>query len=141
MTKIGDGFSFISAGSNMKKYAIFLLILVFSSLGCQSLQKMDELLTLKDLAEDQEGIDQYVESQDALFKQMHEACGSAEFVQLQTKAEFGEKYGEPVYVEQGAGQTEWFSKWLYRKTVDYFGTERVVLYFDKDGNLVKYECQ
>ena len=107
--------------------------------GCAKVSHLDQLLTLKDLAGEQAAINRDIKKQDANFDRMREEAKAGTLERYSSKRKILKEFGEPVYtraVEQDGGQIE---AWLYRHATEYFGTDKVYLYFDVQGKLVRSE--
>jgi hypothetical protein len=78
MIRIGAGFSFGFDGSKkgegfLKRIVIIFTVCLFLG-GCAKVGHIDELLTLKDLANEQDQIGQYVEEQDRCTARAGRCC-------------------------------------------------------------------
>ena len=130
---------FIFAGKNNW---VICVLLVLSISGCKSLSalsKMDQLLTLKDMAGEAQEIDAYVESRNQSFTAMLAQYEIDQLAAYDNKEEIVAAYGEPVFTHVEARGEETVEQWLYRREDVYFNTDKIYLYFDKSGNLVGKE--
>ena len=117
---------------------IYLLsFLLIFSVGCSPIKHLDQLLILKNMGEEQEEIDKYVEQQNAIFEAMLAQYHEDEFKSFSTQASILSEFGKPIMERNtmmgGASYTEWF----YRYPVKFFASDKIYLYFDKKGNLKK----
>ena len=107
--------------------------------GCSKVRHLDQLLTLKDLANEQTQLGQYVEGQDRNFELMLEEIKAGTLELYSNKRKIQRAFGDPVYARNVVEDDQELESWLYRYATQYFGAEKVYLYFDLDGNLVKSE--
>ena len=107
--------------------------------GCSKVRHLDQLLTLKDLANEQTQLGQYVEGQDRNFELMLEEVKAGTLELYSNKRKIQRAFGDPVYARNVVEDDQELESWLYRYATQYFGAEKVYLYFDLDGNLVKSE--
>lgn len=122
----------------MKRFlTLFLGCLLLS--GCSKVSHLDQLLTLKDLADEQEELNKYIDQQDKNFDRMLEEVKAGTLDQYSNKQKILRTFGEPVFARDVIEEGHGLESWLYRYTTQYFGTEKVYLYFDSEGNLVKSE--
>lgn len=122
----------------MKKISIlFFTVLVFC--GCAKVKHLDQLLTLKGLADEQVAMNQYIEKQDQIFELMLEEAKAGTLDQYLNKRRILRAFGDPIFVKHVKGDGQELESWLYRYSTEFFNSEKIYLYFDPDGNLVKSE--
>ncbi len=107
--------------------------------GCSKVRHLDQLLTLKDLENEQTQLGQYVEGQNRNFELMLEEVKDGTLELYSNKRKIQLAFGDPVYARSVVEDDQELESWLYRYATQYFGAEKVYLYFDLDGNLVKSE--
>ena len=105
--------------------------------GC--LGSLSGAMALKRYSAGQKEIASYVKAAQYRFDLLAaDIAGNALRVGLK-RADIVGRYGEPVLdwkVDDAFGAVE---KLLYRKPVEYFSTDRIYLYFDKEDRLVRWE--
>ena len=107
--------------------------------GCAKLSHMDQLLTLKGLADEQSQMKKYVQEQDRKFDLMLNEVKAGTLDDYSNERKVLRTFGEPVFKEHVSEDGQELELWLYRYATEFFGSDKVYLYFDKDGNLVKSE--
>ena len=107
--------------------------------GCAKARHLDQLLTLKNLADEQDQMKEYVQEQDQNFERMLEEARAGTLDQYSNKRKIQRTFGDPVYVRNVTKDDQELESWLYRYATKYFGAEKIYLYFDFDGNLVESE--
>ena len=122
----------------MKK-VIFLIIASIVLAGCAKLQHLDQLLTLKGVADEQGRLDAYVEKQDSKFKSLLKAVEDKSISHYSKKETIVRKFGDPVYCEDIQKDNQPAEFCLYRYAKKYFNSEKVYFYFDAKGNLFNWE--
>ena len=120
-------------------HLIFFLTIIFSFCGCAKLAHIDQLLTLKNLSDEQGRQEQYVEAQDKKFQLLLEAVKDKSIERYKSKGSIVRKFGEPVFCEarQKDGGTIDFC--LYRYAKKFFDSQKVYFYFDPKGKLIEWQ--
>ena len=143
MIKTGAEFLFGFAGNQtysgvnyLKKISI-LFIVLFVCAGCARVKRIDQLLTLKDLADEQAVMSQYIEEQDQKFELMLNEARTGTLDQYLNKQRILTAFGDPVFVKHVKEDDQELESWLYRYSTEFFDSEKIYLYFDADNNLVK----
>ena len=143
MIKTGAGSLYGSGGSEQGESGLKKAIIIFAGClllcGCAKVRHLDQLLTLKALADEQAQLSQYVEDQDRNFELMLEEVKAGTLDQYSNKRKIQRAFGDPVYARNVTKDDRDLESWLYRYATKYFGAEKIYLYFDFDGNLVKSE--
>ncbi len=122
----------------MKKIAIVFLGCALIC-GCSKVSRLDQLLTLKGLAEEQESVNQQVEVQNKYFDLMLKEMEDGTLDEYSNKEEILSFFSDPVFARFVSEGEEELEVWLYRYATQYFGVEKVYLYFDAEGDLVRLE--
>ncbi len=117
--------------------AIFLSVLFLSS--CTKLKYLPQLLTLKDLANEQEQLNQHVEEADKKFQNLLQAIKTDTIRVYANQKGIIEAFGDPVLIEDVVGHTKASVEWMYRYSTQFFTSEKVYLYFDSSKNLIEWE--
>ena len=112
------------------------IILVTS---CSPLKKVDELKTLKDIAREQGEIDAFVREQDEKFDAMLAAYHGGELSRIPDTRALIDQFGVPVIVlpvEDGNGVSE---RWVYRRQIKYFNSDKIYVDVDESGRIKDFE--
>ncbi len=141
MIKIGAGSLYGFDGNKEGRLKTFLILLIGCLLlsGCSQVGHLDQLLTLKDLADEQEKLNTYIEQQDKNFDLILKEVEAGTLDQYPNKKKILRAFGEPVFARDAIEEGQELESWLYRYATQYFGGPKVYLYFDAEGNLVKSE--
>jgi hypothetical protein len=131
-----DGYK---SGERFLRKIIAIVLGCFVISGCAKVSHMDQLLTLKGLADEQTKLNQYVEEQDQNFERMLAEAKAGTLEEYGNKKKIRRAFGEPVFARSVTGGDQELETWLYRYATRYFGADKVYLYFDPDGNLVRTE--
>jgi len=105
--------------------------------GCAKVQHLDQLLTLKGLADEQAMLGRYVEEQDQKFERMIEEVKAGTLDQYLNKRKILRVFGDPIYIKHVSKNDQELESWLYRYSTEFFDSEKIYLYFDSDDNLVE----
>ena len=121
----------------MKIFFVCLGLMVF--MGCAKLEHLDQLLTLKDLSDEGDRLDKYVQAQDSKFELLVGAVKKNTLKRNSHKNKILKIFGDPVYTEEISKDGQKVQQWLYRYAKNFFDGEKVYLYFDARENLIDYE--
>jgi len=116
---------------------IFLTAIILS--GCAKVAHLDQLLTLKGLADEQDQMGKYIDAQDEKFELMLDEMKAGTLDQYLNKRKIVRTFGDPIYVKTVERDEQQLEVWLYRYAGKFFGSEKIYLYFDSDENLVDSE--
>ena len=122
----------------MNKIPLMLMICLIVS-GCSKVSHLDQLLTLKDLADEQEQMGKQIQAQDQKFEMMLDEMKAGTLNQYANKSKISRAFGGPIYMKTVQQDDHWRDVWLYRYAGKFFGSEKIYLYFDADDNLVGSE--
>jgi len=120
----------------MKK--ILLLILCFCFLGC-SLRHVSEIRRVQAAGANADEQKKYVREADEKFEKLLAVIQSNEISQYKTQQDFLKAFGEPILKKESNLPKEYAQRWLYRYCEKMQGSEKVYLYFDAQGTLLKWE--
>ena len=118
-------------------HILFLTLIVLS--GCAKATHLDQLLTLKSLADEQDKMGRYVEKQDQKFELMIKEFQAGTLDQYLNKKKIVRTFGNPIHVKHVNKNDQQLESWLYRYSTQFFDSEKIYLYFDLDNNLVESE--
>lgn len=120
----------------MKK--IFLLVLCFCFVGCAA-RHVSEIRRIQSLGANADEQQRYVQEKNKKFEALLFVVNSDQMSTYVTQQDFLQAFGEPIFTKnldpnQGAAQL-----WLYRYCEKMRGSEKVYLYFDPLGKILKWE--
>jgi len=141
-TRIGEGFLYGSVGKDPGKGGsviriCLIIILAFGLAGCSGGKKLEKLLTLKGLANEQDAMGNVVEEQDRKFAMMVEEKKAGTLDQYLSKRKFARIFGDPIFVDTVDQEDKQLDVWMYRYAAKFSGSEKIYLYFGPDGNIVE----
>ncbi|MBU2251355.1 MAG: hypothetical protein KKH25_03785, partial [Candidatus Omnitrophica bacterium] len=112
---------------------LILAALVFNLSGCLFKENIEGLLTLKQLGKNQKYIERSIKAQERLFRKLT-ADIKKDKLKLGIPVEsFLRSYGEPVVSKDIPSLGKRF---LYRHPTNYFDSDKVYIYFDRQDQLV-----
>ncbi|MFA5363470.1 MAG: hypothetical protein WC335_09590 [Candidatus Omnitrophota bacterium] len=127
----------------MKKKPAKILVFVYCAAmfsgGCSFIGRSQEILFLKQMADNQSGIERYVQKQERGFDILR---GDIEYNLLQkgtAKEEIVSRYGDPVYCSDSADTPDCRQMCLYRYPTRFFSSDKIYLYFDRGQDLCRWE--
>jgi len=116
-----------------------LLIMVFIA-GCSTISGINRLQDLS-LSRDEQEV--YVREQENKFKQLLKDFSSGAIKNGVSREKIIEMYGEPITIKEIKTGSSAEEELMYRHPAQFFGSEKIFMYFDKNGNLrdIKYQGQ
>ena len=153
MTRIGEGYLFISAGSKIcpalikgvnkdRMNSLFLFLFLFLFSGCaqvKQLQNLDPLLTLKGYSDEKEAQEKWVVQEAGKFDSLVAAVQDKSAEHFSSQEAFLRRFGEPVLIEHLNEEGMLIERWLYRHPIQKLATDRVYIFFDQNGQLLRCE--
>ncbi len=138
MDKGVGGRAFFCYPKEVMKTILCLLFVVFLS-GCAKLSNLQELLTLKDLSEDQDRQVKVIERQEGNFQKILKAVEKNDLAQYPGVEEFRNAFGEPVLMQEVRRNGVPLQQWMYCHPTDVLKSSRVYVYFDEDGKRLDWK--
>lgn len=120
----------------MKK--LFLIIFVTFLCGCAA-RHVSEINRIQEYGANSDEQKRYVKEYNAKFDKLLESTKNGTISTYKTEADFEKNFGEPIFVKNVSGRSDYDVLWLYRYCEKLGGSEKVYLYFDAAGNLVSWE--
>lgn len=120
----------------------YLSVVVLFSAGCtqvKQVQNLDQLLVLKDYADEKDSQEKWVTEQAEKFKELAAAVENKSVNSFKDKESIRQQFGEPVLQEDIVENNIPVQRWLYRHPIQKLAEDRVYLYFDNKDQLVKAE--
>jgi len=118
----------------MAKRILFISIAILST-GCAKVANLNELLTLKGVADSQTAMAKDVEATNKRFDALVAAVKSGAIEKYATQEKVKKQFGVPILEDQRVTDTETVHVWMYRNATEFFGSDKVYLYFDQSGKL------
>ncbi len=122
----------------MKRLFFISLVLMC---GCETMSHMDELLTLKSVADNQREMDIYLKKQEKGFKKLLDDIKNDKLRKGESKNYIISTYFEPVLTKKSGDLKDIREVLLYRHPTEYFKSERVYLYIDNKDRLADWEVK
>ena len=110
--------------------------MVFIFCGCAKVQHLDQLLTLKAIANEQTAALKLVEQQDKKFEEMLALYHENRLEKYSTKEKIVKKFGPPITTREVTKDGAVLGMWLYRYSTQFFGSEKIYVYFDQSEKVV-----
>ena len=115
------------------------IMFVFLSSGCSILGHLDELSTLGDYSRDKDNQGKEVKLINDHYDALVKAINDKQMDSFSTQVDIRTTFGEPITIRLIETKDKKFERWTYRYAVIKQAKDRVYLYFDEKGKLVKYE--
>jgi hypothetical protein len=120
----------------MKKIIPYLLMVLLGLCGCTILSKTDDLSVLGDYSREKDNQHRLVKSINDHYDALIKVIDQRTISDYKDEASFVYSFGEPILKKDlsDGGQ-----RWLYRYAVFSLAKDKVYVYFDRTGKLVKWE--
>jgi len=114
----------------------FLLLTLLVLSGCTALSNMDELTVLGDYSREKDGQHRLVKTINDHYDKLTKVIAQGHISGYKDKSSFVHSFGEPILKKDMSDGTQ---RWLYRYAIYRFAKDEVYVYFDRNGNQVKWE--
>lgn len=114
----------------------FFLVLLMGFSGCTILENADELSTLGSYSREKDGQHRQVKSINDQYDALTRAIDRKAIGKYKDQASFLLAFGEPILKRPLGDGSE---RWLYRYAIYRLAKDKVYVYFDRGGKLVKWE--
>jgi hypothetical protein len=103
--------------------------------GCAEVQHLDQALVLKAYSDEKDAQNAYVQQHDMRFEDMmREAQRPDAFKRHSSKTDIARVFGDPIFCRSAQGLEEC----LYRRIVKPMESPKIYLYFNAQGDLVRW---
>ena len=109
--------------------------------GCAKLAHLDQLLTIQSYSDNNAEKERFVKEADQHFEALVHEVKAGRLSRTMRQEAIRNTYGPPVYEQLTVGGGPVRTLWMYRPQFDYTGAEKVYLYFDEQGTLLKWEYE
>ncbi len=123
---------------NVRKWVVVFTVLACLP-GCAKLRHLDQLLTLKDLSDEQDRLERHIQTQDEKFELLVKAVQDGTIVRYKNQKSLRRHFGEPVYTQKITQDGRLLDLWVYRYTTKFFDSPKVQLYLDSSGQLIRWD--
>ena len=120
-----------------RKIILVYCFLIFIS-GCAILEHKDQLLTLKSLGDDQDRQKKFIERQEKNFKLLLSDIEKGALKKGTTRRQILSRFGEPISIKEIGDDPMFLEQFTYRHPEQFFGSEKVYLFFDKNQALAEW---
>lgn len=124
--------------SNPAKYFI-LFVLLFPLAGCSALSNMDGVMRLKAYSGNKDQQESLVKRQNKNFDKLLEEVKGHQLRRYQDQKSVARAFGEPVIRMNVDRDGKNYEVWLYRYSTEFFGMDKIYLYFDRKGLLQSFD--
>jgi hypothetical protein len=118
-----------------------ILLIIFFVCGCVSAEELQGLMTLKRLSGNQAQQEKYMKIQEAKFKKLLRYIKDGKLEKGRSRKWVLSAFGEPILtktIDDDAYLKEFL---MYRHPDQFFGSERVYLYFNENESLVSWRYE
>ncbi len=120
----------------MKKIIPYVLVLLLGLSGCTIIENLDEISILGDYSREKDNQHRLVKSINDLYDALTKAIAQRAIREYKDESSFVHSFGEPILKKDlsDGGQ-----RWLYRYAIYRFAKDKVYVYFDRNGKMIKWE--
>jgi hypothetical protein len=120
----------------MKKIVPFLLVMLLGLSGCAILDNLDEISMLGDYSREKDNQHRLVQSINDHYDALSKVIAEGHIGNYKDESSFVHSFGDPILKKDwnDGGQ-----RWLYRYAIYRFAKDKVYVYFDRNGKMVKWE--
>lgn len=123
----------------IKINSLSICLLLFIISGCAKVQHLPELLTLKGVADAQVAMAKEVTAADKKFDALAADVKTGKIADYKNRKAIVRKFGPPILSEERMKDGALYNVALYRYATQFFGSDKVYLYYDGSGALKKWE--
>ena len=114
----------------------FVLVLFLGLSGCAILDNTDEISTLGNYSREKDGQHRDVKTIKDHYDALTKAIDQNALGKYGDKVSFTHTFGEPILKKDLSDGTQ---RWLYRYAIYRLARDKVYVYFDRSGKMVKWE--
>jgi hypothetical protein len=118
---------------------VFVCCAAMLSGGCVLIDHAQDIVFLKQMADNQSDIEKYVRKQELGFDILRNDIENNRLQKGTAKEEIVSRYGDPVYCIDSADASVCRQMCLYRYPTRFFSSDKVSLYFDEKQSLRCWE--
>jgi hypothetical protein len=116
--------------------ALTILLVLACIYGCGTLGAIDRLKELSATRDEQQ---ECIEKQEEKFKQLLKDFSEGEIEKGTSEDKIVETYGEPITTKRIKEGSLFKEELMYRHPAQFFGSEKIFLYFDNNKELIDTE--
>ena len=119
--------------------SLIILSFALTFCGCSILNHLEQLLTMGDYSRDKDEQHKIVSTNDAHYDDLLVAINTGNMKKYPDQTSVRRNFGEPIEIRNidMIGQKQ--ERWLYRHAIPLKAKDKVYLYFDAQGKLMKFE--
>ncbi len=124
------------ANMKLEKIIPYLLAALLGLSGCTILSNLDEISALGDYSRNKDSQHRLVKSIKDHYDALTKVIDQRAISDYKDKASFARSFGEPILKKDlsDGGQ-----RWLYRYAIYRFAKDKVYVYFDRNGKIIRWE--
>ena len=104
--------------------------------GCNALSNLDELTELGQYSREKDNQARYVKTVNEHYDALIKAIEQGTISHFKDEASFGHAFGAPILKKD---LNDGIQRWLYRYAILRLAKDKVYVYFDRTGKLIKWE--
>ena len=113
-----------------------MMMVLLALSGCSALSNMDQLKVLGDYSREKDNQHRLVKTIDDHYDQLTKVISEGHISDYKSSSSFVHSFGEPILKKDLSDGTQ---RWLYRYAISRLAKDEVYVYFDRNGDQVKWE--
>jgi len=122
----------------LKNITPYILFMFLGLSGCSILSNLDEITTLSDYSSEKDAQHRQAKIIDDHYNALLKFIDQGNISHYIDKTSFIHSFGEPILKKELSNGAE---RWLYRYAIYRLAKNKVYVYFDREGKMVKWEKQ
>jgi hypothetical protein len=120
----------------LKRSIPFLLVILLGGSGCSALNHLDELTVMGDYSREKDNQHRLVKATNDHYDALIKIIVQGHISNYKDKSSFLSSFGDPIIKKDLSDGKE---RWLYRYAIFRLAKDKVYVYFDHSGKMIKWE--
>jgi hypothetical protein len=120
----------------LPKIAPYLVLVCLGLSGCTVLSNLDELSVLGGYSREKDNQHRLVKSIDDYYDTLIKTIDQKHINDYKDESSFTHSFGEPILKKELSDGTQ---RWLYRYAIYKSAKDKVYVYFDRNGRMIRWE--
>jgi hypothetical protein len=118
------------------KIILYLSVVLLGLSGCAAIENLDALSVLGQYSREKDTQHRIVKAINDHYDALSRAIDQGHISEYKDKTSFVHAFGKPILKR---GLSDGAERWLYRHAIYRLAKDKVYVYFDREGKLIKWE--
>ena len=114
----------------------YLLLVLVGLSGCTILENLDEISVMGDYSREKDNQHRLVKSINDHYDKLVKVITEGHIKEYKDESSFAHSFGDPILKKDLSNGSQ---RWLYRYAIYRLAKDKVYVYFDRNGNMTKWE--